>query len=125
MKQETTRPPAATFREQQRVFDRFQTDYNNERPHEALDQKRPITLFAPSPRPYPKQLPPLEYPGHFETRKADQKGMISWKGEKLFLSSTLAGEPLGLEQIDDDVWSIYYSGVVLARFDERQRKIYG
>lgn len=125
MKQETTRPPASSFAAQQRVFDRFRDDYNNERPHEGLGQKRPVTLFVPSPRPYPSKLPPLNYPGHYETRKADHGGLISWKGEKLFLSSTLAGEHLGLEQIDDHVWSIYYGSVLLARFDERERKIYG
>lgn len=125
MKQETTRPPAATFAAQQRVFDRFRDDYNNNRPHEGLGQKRPVTLFVPSPRPYPRKLPPLEYPGHYEIRKADDGGLISWNGVKLFLSSTLAGEHLGLEQIDDHLWSIYYGTLLIARFDERERKIYG
>src|SRR5262249_1175098 len=64
LKAETTRPPASTFEAQQKLFDRFRHQFNNERPHEALGQKRPATVYVPSPRPYPETLPPIEYPGH-------------------------------------------------------------
>ena len=119
LKAQTTRPPETTLKRQQVRFDRFIDEYNNERPHEALGQKRPATLYTPSPRPYPESLPPIEYPGHLEIRKVDDRGTIRWKNEKLFLSHTLLGEMVGLEEVDDGVWSLYYSSVLLARFDER------
>ncbi|MDP9360778.1 MAG: hypothetical protein M3P29_04925 [Acidobacteriota bacterium] len=53
------------------------------------------------------------------------RGAIRWKNSKLFLSHTLLGEMVGLEEIDDGVWSLYYSSVLLARFDERDRRFYG
>jgi len=84
-----------------------------------------VTLYAPSPRPYPETLPPIEYAGHLETRKVDHSGMIRWSGSRLFLSHTLHGEWVGLEEIDDGVWSLYYGPVLLARFDERERRFYG
>lgn len=125
LKAQTTRPPESTLKRQQVRFDRFLDEYNNERPHEALGQKRPATLYTASPRPYPESLPPIEYPGHLEIRKVDDRGMIRWKNEKLFLSHTLLGEMVGLEEVDDGVWSLYYSSVLLARFDERDRRFYG
>jgi putative transposase len=125
LKAQTTRPPEATLKGQQVRFDRFIDEYNNERPHEALGQKRPVTLYTASTRPYPESLPPIEYPGHLEIRKVDDRGMIRWKNEKLFLSHTLLGEMVGLEEVDDGVWSLYYSSVLLARFDERDRRFYG
>jgi putative transposase len=125
LKRETTRPAAMDLRAQQLLFNRFIDDYNNERPHEALGQKRPATQFVSSPRPYPSKLPPLVYPAHYETRKADHKGMISWRCRKLFLSSALAGEPLGLTEIDDGIWSIFYAHALIGRFDERNWKVYG
>lgn len=125
LKAQTTRPPESTLKRQQVRFDRFIDEYNNERPHEALGQKRPATLYTPSPRPYPESLPPIEYPGHLEIRKVDDRGAIRWKNEKLFLSHTLLGEMVGLEEVDDGVWSLYYSSVLLARFDERDRRFYG
>jgi len=125
LKAQTTRPPEATLKRQQVRFDQFIDEYNNERPHEALGQKRPVTLYMPSPRPYPESLPPIEYPGHLEIRKVDDRGAIRWKNEKLFLSHTLLGEMVGLEEVDDGVWSVYYSSMLLARFDERDRRFYG
>lgn len=125
LKAQTTRPPEATLKRQQVRFDRFQDEYNNERPHEALGQKRPVTLYKPSPRPYPESLPPIEYPGHLEIRKVDDRGAIRWKNEKLFLSHTLLGEMVGLEEVDNGIWSLYYGSVLLARFDERDRRFYG
>jgi transposase InsO family protein len=126
LKAETTRPPEATFERQQARFDRFRHEFNNERPHEALGQRRPVTLYTPSPRPYPEILPPLEYAGHLETRKVDHSGMIRWgNGSRFFLSHTLHGETVGLEEIDDGAWSLYYGPILLARFDERERRFYG
>ena len=126
LKAQTARPPESTFKRQQRRFDRFRQHFNNERPHEALGQKRPATLYVPSPRPYPEKLPPLEYAGHLLTRKVDHSGMIRWKNDaRLFLSHTLRGETVRLEEIDDGVWSLYYGTVLLARFDEREKRFYG
>jgi transposase InsO family protein len=125
LKAETTRPPEPTMERQQKRFDEFRHVYNQERPHEALGQKRPATIYRPSPRPYPESLPPIEYPGHLETRKVGHNGMIRWKNDVIFTSKTLRGEWIGLEEIDDGVWSLYYGPVLLARFDEREMKFYG
>jgi transposase InsO family protein len=125
LKAQTTRPPEPTLERQQRRFDDFVNEYNNERPHEAHAQKRPATLYTSSPRAYPESLPTIEYPGHLETRKVDHTGTIRWKNARLFLSHTLHGETVGLEEIDDGVWSLYYASVLLARFDEHERRFYG
>jgi len=125
LKAETTRPPESTLDRQQERFDRFRDHFNNERPHEALGQKRPATIYRPSPRPYPETLPPIEYAGHLEVRKVDHTGMIRWNNDRLFLSHTLEGEIVGLAEIDDGIWSLYYGPVLLARFDEREQRFYG
>lgn len=124
LKAETARPPAQTFLRQQKRFDKFRDVYNNERPHEALGQKRPATMYRPSSRPYPETLPPIEYPGHFETRKIDQGGMLRWKANRAFTSKTLSGEWVGLQETDDGIWSLYYGSLLLARLDEREMRFY-
>jgi len=125
LKAETTRPPEQTMERQQKRFDEFRHVYNQERPHEALGQKRPATLYRPSPRPYPETLPPIEYAGHLETRKIGYNGMMRWKKDIIFVSKTLVGETVGLEEIDDGIWSLFYGPVLLARFDEREMRFYG
>lgn len=125
LKAETARPPDSTMARQQKRFDDFRHVYNHERPHEALGQKRPVTIYRASPRPYPDSLPPIEYAGHLETRKVEHNGMLRWKNSRIFTSKTLGGEYVGLEEIDDGIWSVYYGSVLLARFDEREMKLYG
>lgn len=125
MKAETARPPEQTMDRQQRRFDEFRHIYNHERPHEALGQVRPATIYRPSPRPYPESLPPIEYPGHLEIRKVAHNGMMRWKNSRIFISKTLVDEWIGFEEIDDGIWSVYYGPVLLARFDERAMTFYG
>ena len=50
LKAETTRPPAANRQAQQRKFNRFREEFNNERPHEALDMATPASVYVPSRR---------------------------------------------------------------------------
>ena len=78
LKAEATRPPAANCRSQQRTFNIFRAEFNNQRPHEALALETPASLYQSSPRPFPAKLPPLEYPAHFETRYVSHNGGIRW-----------------------------------------------
>jgi putative transposase len=125
LKAQTTRPPARDARGQQKKFNHFIHEFNEERPHESLQQRRPTTLYSPSPRPYPERVPPIEYDGRMETRIVTDNGNISWKNGLVFASHTLARQTLAFDEIDDGVWSVYFGSVLIARFDERERRFYG
>jgi transposase InsO family protein len=125
LKQETARPPAESRSAQQERFDQFRGLYNEQRPHEALGQRPPAELYRPSPRPYPSKISPLEYPGHFEVRGVRPNGEIKWQGEFLYLSEALSGERVGVEETADGIWTLYFGTLLLARFDEKERKLYG
>jgi hypothetical protein len=122
LKADTARPPAAHARAQQRRCDRFCTEYNHERPHEALRDGVPASCYHPSPRALPRQLPPLEYPGHFEIRRVSTIGQVAWRGTVLFISEALAHTDIAFEEVDDGLWTIRFASVALARYDERQRR---
>lgn len=123
LKAETTRPPAATLRSQQRRFDHFREEYNHERPHEALDQETPASQYQTSIRPYPSKLPRLEYPAHFETRLVSDNGGIRWNCHWVNVSSCCAREYVGLEEIDDGVWDVYFGPLKLGRLLEAHMRI--
>ncbi len=123
LKTETARPPAANAAAQQQRFARFCADYNGERPHEALADQVPARYYQPSARPFPARLPAVDYPAHWEVRTVSCDGAISWRHQAVFLSEALAGEHVGLEEVDDGVWTVHFVTVPLGRFDERHRSI--
>ncbi len=120
MKDETQHPPEENQPAQQVCFDYFRSEFNYERPHQALGQKRPTEVWIPSPRPYPERIQDPEYPKHFLRRRVVGTGIIKFKNRCMFLSETLAKEEIGLEEIDDGIWSIYFYNILLGRFDERK-----
>jgi transposase InsO family protein len=123
LKAEATRPPAANLQAQQTRLNRFRAEYNDERPHEALDQETPASIYIPSPRPLPRTLPPLEYPAHFEVRRVSENSGIRWKRAWVCVTHTLATEYVGLEEVDDGFWDVYFGPVKLGRMDERLGRI--
>ena len=123
LKAETTRPPAGSLSAQQRKFNRFRDEFNTLRPHEAIDLETPATLFRASPRPFPDPIPPLEYPAHFETRYVSYNGGIRWKSQWVNVSITCAGEYVGLEEVDDGIWNLYFGPLKLGRFLEQHMRI--
>jgi hypothetical protein len=123
LKAETTRPPAANRQAQQRKFNRFREEFNNERPHEALDMATPASVYVPSRREMPDRLPPLEYPDRFEVRYVSDNGGIRWNKGWVNVSSTCIGEYVGLEEIDDGVWNVYFGPLKLGRLLERHMRI--
>ncbi len=123
LKRETTRPPAPTPRSQQQRFDLFREEYNTVRPHEALGDATPASLYTRSPRPYPNTPPPVEYPSHFEVRLVSANGGIKWERSWVNVSHVLGGEYVGFEEIDDGEWNLYFGRMKLGRFHERLRCI--
>lgn len=124
LKQETASPPAATARAQQQAFDRFRREYNEQRPHEALDLHTPASCHSASACEYPERMPQPEYPATMQVRKVHDAGKISWRGHRhVFLTETLIGEHVGLEQVDDDQWKVYFATFPIAMFDSRQLRM--
>ena len=121
LKQETASPPAANRRAQQRVFDRFRREYNERRPHEALEMRTPSAVYEPSPRRYPARVPEPEYGSAFQVRRVRPCGQFRWKGENVFVSETLVGEPIGLLSMDDRFYIVYFAAFPIARFDSHKR----
>lgn len=123
LKARTTRPPERNLRAQQRRFDAFRHEFNHERPHEALGQEPPASLYQSSGRPFPETLPALDYPGHFEIRLVSRNGGIRWNGRRIPASHLLAQQYVGLEEVGDGLWDVYFGPIKLGRFHEREGKI--
>ena len=123
LKAETTRPAAGSLAAQQRRFNAFRAEFNHERPHEALDQQTPASCYTPSVREMPATLPPLEYPDRFEVRYVSANGGIRWNCRWVNVSTVCIGEYVGLEEIDDGIWNVYFGPLKLGRLLERHLRI--
>lgn len=123
LKAEATRPPSGNLQAQQTRLNRFRAEYNDERPHEALNQETPASAYRPSPRELPRTLAPMEYPGHFEVRLVSRNSGIRWNHHWVCVTHTLAGEHVGLEEVDDGLWDVYFGPLKLGRMDERTLRI--
>jgi putative transposase len=123
LKRETLRPPSATLALQQRAFDRFQEEFNTERPHEALQQATPAACYTASSRAYPERLPPLEYPAQCEVRRVSRNGGIRWHNHWVNVSHVLDGEYIAFDEVDDGLWTVHFGGLLLGRFHERLLRI--
>jgi transposase InsO family protein len=119
LKAEATRPPRSSRVTQQRAFDLFRQEYNHERPHDSLNGKTPASLYRPSPRLYPERLGPIEYPGHYEVRFVNNAGTFRFKNKLLFIANALKQNHIGLEEVDDALWNIYFCNTLLATLHEK------
>lgn len=102
---EAMMPPEESRAAQQERFDRFRRDYNEERPHEALAQKPPASLYRPSPRAMPQKIPEPNYPDGAVVRRVRSNGEIKWKGGFVYISTAIIADRIGIIEIDDDVAS--------------------
>jgi transposase InsO family protein len=125
LKRQAIKPVRKTCTAQQRNFDAFRHEYNEVRPHETLGQATPASRYRPSPRPYPERLPTLEYPGHYLVKKITTGGTFRFRSRLLYLANSMVDQLIGLEETDDGEWTIWFNGVLLATFDEREYIIRG
>jgi transposase InsO family protein len=122
LKQETANPPRSNPREQQKAFDRFQAEFNDERPHESIGMKTPSEIYTPSPRPFPRKLPELEYPAGTVTRLVLGNGTIKVRNKQIYASNALIGELVRLEETVTG-WDVWYGPVLLGELDLKNEMI--
>ena len=109
LKSDTTKPPGNDMTDQQKKFDWFHAEYNQIRPHESLGQKPPAKIYNKSPRLYTENPPAPEYDTSCAVRSIRSSGEIKFGNKLYFISELLTKERVGLEEIADGIWCIYYS----------------
>ena len=122
LKAETASPPKATPGKQQRAFSSFRASYNEERPHEALGQVPPAQRYQSSVRAYPTRVESPEYGAGTTVRRVKTNGQIKWNGERVYLSESLRGEPVGLTPVDERYLSISFGTLHIGLLDSYAKR---
>jgi transposase InsO family protein len=122
LKKEATRPPGRNILQQQARFDAFLSEFNEERPHEALAMKAPADIYTASARSY-QGLPQIDYPFHDREALVTNCGRICMHRKKINISTVMAGQKLGIKEVDDGIWLISFMHYDLGYIDLEQRTL--
>ena len=122
LKKEATRPPGMNSLQQQARFDDFMHEFNSERPHEALAMKCPAEIYSASPRPY-NGLPELTYPLHDRDVLVTACGRICMHRKRINISTVLAGQRLGIKEVDEGIWIVSFMHYDLGFIDLEQKTL--
>src|SRR5579884_362244 len=122
LKKEATRPAGANILQQQAKFDAFLEEFNHERPHEALGMKCPAEVYSTSPRPY-RGIPEPHYPFHDRTVVVTSCGRLCLYNKKINLSVSLAGQAVGVKEVDHGIWLVSFMDYDLGYIDLEEKTL--
>jgi hypothetical protein len=120
LKEDTTKPPAASLRAQQSRFDNFRYMFNNERPHEGLNNQVPASLYIPSSIRLPRKLPEFRYPKGLLLRRVNNSGDISWHKNRVFISEVFRFEELGVEWITPGLYRVFFRDMEIGELNSEE-----
>lgn len=111
--QDTANPPASSLRQQLKRLRDFQRLYNEQRPHQALDNDTPADRYMVSPRRFDGVLHEPGYGPNHIVRRVRQNGEIKWNGRTIYITEALIGEPVGLVEDDTAACTVSYGPILL------------
>jgi hypothetical protein len=119
---EATRPAGRNILQQQAKFDNFVEEFNGERPHEALGMQCPVEVYTASPRLY-QGIPEPLYPFHDRTVMVTSCGRLCLYRKKINLSTSLAGQAVGVKEVDQGIWLVSFMNYDLGYIDLEERTL--
>jgi hypothetical protein len=130
LKRETASPPATSLAAQQRRFDQFRARFNQERPHEALEQRTPHEFYDISSRhlPEPWWGKDFEYDMEAEALRVSKDGAIATHRGAFFLSTTLTHELIEIDWYQANRARVMFGtlklGELVAKVKRRQLRFF-
>ena len=121
--EDTARPPAGTLALQQARMEAWREDYNTVRPHEAIGQRCPASLYSASARAWPAAIAAWEYPPDHHARRVSASGYVRWRDGQVYLTEALRGETVALAQRDDGDWTLRFRQFDLAVLSDENNEI--
>jgi transposase InsO family protein len=122
LKKEATRPAGTNILQQQAKFDNFLEEFNNERPHEALEMKCPAQMYTASPRLYTGIQEP-HYPFPDRTVMVTSCGRLCLYRKKINLSKSLAGQAVGVKEVESGIWLVSFMDYDLGYIDLEEKTL--
>ena len=121
LKASCAKPSAYDLKAQQRRLNRFVIEYNQVRPHEALDMETPASIHNYSTRPFPEKITKFDYDSELRVLKVTKNGSMRWGAYNwVYLSASLQGKYVGVLEMGNGIWRVFYRNVFLGYFNENE-----
>lgn len=121
LKASCAKPSAYDLKAQQRRLNHFVKEYNNLRPHEALDMETPASVHSFSTRPFPEKIPNFDYDSEMRVLKVTKNGSMRWGAYNwVYLSASLQGKYVAALEMGNGIWRVFYRNIFLGYFNENE-----
>ena len=121
LKAACAKPSAYDLKAQQRRLNRFVKEYNNVRPHEALEMETPASIHKFACRVFPEKIPNFDYDSDLRVLKVAKNGAMRWGAYNwVYLSASLQGKYVGALEMGNGIWRVFYRNVFLGYFNENE-----
>ncbi len=122
LKQDTLRDPKKNILSQQEIFDTFKQDFNHERPHAGLDHETPASAYKKSKKKYSRKLSEISYEGCDAIKEVGLNGKMHLTSKNpIHVSDCLSKQPIGLKQIEEQIWRLQFMNIVLGHYDQKEK----
>lgn len=101
----------------QSIFETWRKEYNNERPHETLNMKKPDQIYIKSERKY-RKFDHFVYPNTFISRQVNDRGYTIYKGRRIFISNAFNGFNVGMDTKNIQNVKIWFSNNLIGVIDK-------
>lgn len=109
---------------QQRKLNAFEREYNFDRPHAALELETLGSVHVISRRQYYDKVDEGVYPPHFQARRVCKNSALRWRSTKwVMISTSLCEKNVGLEEIGEQLWRVYFRHKMLGYLEEETLRI--
>jgi putative transposase len=122
LKRRVQRGNRYTVSEYVEMLKAFQTEYNEERPHEALGMLFPCEIYKPSDEKYHPVSKDIEYPLSFDSRLVNSLGQISFESRRYKISTALYQYRLGLIEKKDHEYDVYFCDIFLGKINTKTQE---
>lgn len=118
MKKELEGQIDGDIRVHQKIFEQWRKEFNEERPHEALDMKTPSSFYKESDIAYEPGLIEFEYPGNYKSRFVNNRGFINYKGKRYFVGNPFNGYNIAINNDNSSQLNVWFGNNLLGHFDQ-------
>jgi hypothetical protein len=81
----------------------------------------PAAIHSFSTSPFPERVPGFDYNSNMKVLKVTQNGAIRWKSYYwVYLTAALKGKYVGIEDLGNKIWKVFYRDVFLGYFNENE-----